>query len=51
MDSVRDRIIAIYNMDEEQAKRYAEFCVFMRAYELEKQLNLLEIKENIKNDD
>lgn len=46
----RDKIIAIYNMDEEQAKRYDEFCIFMRAYELEKQLNLLDIKENISND-
>jgi hypothetical protein len=47
----REKAIEVLNFDEEQAKRYEEFVMFMRAYELEKQLEYYErIKENSNND-
>ena len=48
----RETVIELYQMTEEQAQRYREFVMFMRAYELEKQLvyKHFDKKENIRND-
>lgn len=49
--TIREKVIEVFNFDEEQTKRYEEFVKFMRAYEFENQLNYYErIKENIDND-